>query len=130
MPLFRVDVYDNYSTKELKVVLDILYSNALKHFRVPKGDRYQIVTKHTDDEIIFEDTGLGFTRTKKLVSIQIFSRKRAKEDKLAFYRDVANELQEKLKIGKQDLMFSFFENGDEDWSFADGKAQFVTGELD
>jgi hypothetical protein len=32
-------------------------------------------------------------------------------------------------VDGKDLFISYFENGPEDWSFADGRAQYVEGDL-
>lgn len=130
MPLIRVDVYEgSYSEKELKNILDLIHKNAVESFKIPERDRYQIVSRHTKDEMILQDTGLGFERTDKAISIQIFSRPRDKQGKLDFYRNVTQELTESLGIGGEDILISLLENGDSDWSFGFGKAQFETGEL-
>ena len=129
MQLFRIDVYEDFPSKNIKKILDIIHYNAVECFKVPSRDRYQIITRHKSDEIIFEDTGLGFERTKNIISIQIFSRKRKKEMKLDFYKKVVEDLNKELNINRTDIMFSFFENSDEDWSFANGEAQFIIGEL-
>lgn len=129
MPLFKVDVFDHYSTDKVKQVLDIIHKNAVASFQVPEGDRYQIVTRHKSDEMILEDTGLGFERTKDVIIIQVFSRKREKEMKLNFYKNVVSDFMTELNLSSKDVLISFFENGDEDWSFADGEAQFITGKL-
>ena len=129
MPLFRIDVYEDFPSKNIKKILDIIHYNAVECFKVPSRDRYQIITRHKSDEIILEDTGLGFERTKNIISIQIFSRKRKKEMKLDFYKKVVEDLNKELNINRTDIMFSFFENSDEDWSFGNGEAQFIIGEL-
>ncbi|MGX7024494.1 tautomerase family protein [Vagococcus hydrophili] len=129
MPLFKIDVLDHYTEEKLSKLLGIIHKNAVSSFQIPEGDRFQIVTRHKSDEMILEDTGLGFTRTKDMIAIQIFSRKREKQMKLKFYQQVVEELNVELDINKKDVLISFFENQDEDWSFADGEAQFVTGKL-
>ncbi|MET7927684.1 tautomerase family protein [Streptomyces sp. NPDC005349] len=44
------------------------------------------------------------------------------------YRTLAQQLAEAGVDGK-DLFVSYFENGPEDWSFADGRAQYIEGDL-
>lgn len=45
------------------------------------------------------------------------------------YRALARNLKDRLDIGGEDLVVSITENGDADWSFGHGTAQFLTGEL-
>lgn len=129
MPLIRVDTFKNYSDEQLKTALDIIHQAAVNCFQIPDRDRYQIVTQHAPSEMVLLDTNLGFTRSKDAIVIQVFSRKRSKEAKLNFYRQVATELTQALKIKGSEILISLVENGDADWSFGWGEAQFVSGKL-
>lgn len=79
--------------------------------------------------MVLLDTNLGFTRSKDAIVIQVFSRKRDKEAKLNFYRQVATELTQALQIKGSEILISLVENGDAVWSFGWGEAQFVSGKL-
>jgi hypothetical protein len=79
--------------------------------------------------MIIEDTGLGLKRSDKLVVVQVTSRKRKKKQREAFYRLLCEELERECSIGPADVMITIVENDDEDWSFGEGRAQFLTGEL-
>lgn len=129
MPLIRVDTFKNYSDEQLKTALDIIHQAAVNCFQIPDRDRYQIVTQHAPNEMVLLDTNLGFTRSKDALVIQVFSRKRSKEAKLNFYRQVATELTQALQIKGSEILISLVENGDADWSFGWGEAQFVSGKL-
>lgn len=129
MPLIRVDTFKNYSDEQLKTALDIIHQAAVNCFQIPDRDRYQIITQHAPNEMILLDTNLGFTRSKNALVIQVFSRKRSKEAKLNFYRQVATELTQALQIKGSEILISLVENGDADWSFGWGEAQFVSGKL-
>lgn len=129
MPLIRVDTFRNYSDEQLKTALDIIHQAAVNCFQIPDRDRYQIITQHAPNEMVLLDTNLGFTRSKNALVIQVFSRKRSKEAKLKFYRQVATELTQALQIKGSEILISLVENGDADWSFGWGEAQFVSGKL-
>ncbi len=129
MPLIRVDTFKNYSDEQLKAALDIINQAAVNCFQIPDRDRYQIVTQHDPNEMVLLDTNLGFTRSKDAIVIQVFSRKRGKEAKLNFYRQVATELTQTLQIKGSEILISLVENGDAVWSFGWGEAQFVSGKL-
>ena len=129
MPLIRVDTFKNYSDEQLKTALDIIHQAAVNCFQIPDRDRYQIITQHAPNEMVLLDTNLGFTRSKDALVIQVFSRKRSKEAKLNFYRQVATELTQALQIQGSEILISLVENGDADWSFGWGEAQFVSGKL-
>ncbi|AYG01218.1 tautomerase family protein [Lactococcus allomyrinae] len=130
MPLINIDLYDKWTKEEAKVLLNGIHRAVLSSFGVPERDRYQILHWHKEDEMILEDTGLGFERDKgREVVIQVISRKRTEDSKIAFYKAVAANLKEDLALNPKNLLISIVENGDADWSFADGEAQFLTGKL-
>lgn len=129
MPLLKIDIFDINDEDQLKLLLDNLHEAVVEAFDVPAGDRYQIVNQHKKNEMILEDTGLGFTRTKNAIAISVVSRKRTKESKLKFYKLVTDKLKERNNIDPKDVLISIVENNDEDWSFGYGRAQFITGEL-
>jgi hypothetical protein len=63
------------------------------------------------------------------VVIQVTSRSRSREQKVALYRLVCEQLESRCGISARDVMISVVDNGDEDWSFGLGRAQFLTGDL-
>jgi phenylpyruvate tautomerase PptA (4-oxalocrotonate tautomerase family) len=129
MPLLRFDVIEGRDEKELKALLDATHRAILEAFGVPERDRYQIVHQHPAHEMIIEDTGLGFERSKDLVIISVTSKQRTEEQKQALYRLIVKELGESCGIQPNDIMISIVENGNADWSFGMGEAQFLTGKL-
>ena len=129
MPLLRFDLIQGRTDEEIKTLLDAAHRAMLAAFAVPKRDRYQIVSEHAPSRMIVEDTGLDIPRTEKVIVLQVISRKRKKKQKEAFYRLLCEELAKSCAIASSDVMVTFVENDDEDWSFGDGKAQFLTGEL-
>ena len=129
MPLLRFDVIEGRDEKELKTLLDAAHRAMLEAFGVPERDRYQIVQQHPAHEMIIEDTGLGFERSKDLVIISVTSKQRTEEQKQALYRLIVKELGESCGIQPNDIMISIVENGNADWSFGMGEAQFLTGKL-
>ncbi|KJL04546.1 MULTISPECIES: tautomerase family protein [Priestia] len=129
MPLLRFDVIEGRDEKELKTLLDAAHRAMLEAFGVPERDRYQIVHQHPAHEMIIEDTGLGFERSKDLVIISVTSKQRTEEQKQALYKLIVKELGESCGIQPNDIMISIVENGNADWSFGMGEAQFLTGKL-
>lgn len=79
--------------------------------------------------MICEDTNLGLERTEKLVFIQIFQQGRTVDVKQATYKELARRLKEECGVDGNDLIISCAQNTKEDWSFGNGVAQFLTGDL-
>lgn len=129
MPLLRFDVIEGRTDEELKELLDATHDVVVKAFGVPEGDRYQIVSQHRPNEMIIQDTGLGFGRSDKVVVISMRSTQRSDKQKKEFYDMLVKELGERCGIESNDIMVSIMTNGAADWSFGFGKAQFLTGEL-
>lgn len=79
--------------------------------------------------MICEDTDLGLQRTDNLVFIQIFQQGRDAKTKQALYAALADKLKSECGVEGHDLIVTCSRNEKEDWSFGNGKAQFLTGDL-
>lgn len=129
MPLIRLDLLEGRDEESLKELLDATHRAVVKAFGVPERDRYQIVTQHPASELIIQDTGLGFERSRDVVVISVTSTERSAQQKKDFYQLVVQELGENCGIEPNDIMISIVTNGAADWSFGLGEAQFLTGKL-
>ncbi|AXY25039.1 tautomerase family protein [Suicoccus acidiformans] len=129
MPLLKFDIVEGRTEAEITAILDAAHEAVLEALEVPERDRYQIVTQHKPYEMQILDTGLGIERSKDIVVITVFSNKRTYDKKEALYKLLVKKLESKVGISPTDVMISIFENSDEDWSFANGVAQFMTGDL-
>jgi hypothetical protein len=129
MPLLRFDLIEGRSETDVNKILDVTHEVLLETLKVPRRDRYQIVQEHKKKSMIVQDTGLGLVRSDKIVMLQITSRPRSHEMKEAFYRVLTERLFLSCGIPPADVVVNFVTNADEDWSFGEGRAQFLTGEL-
>jgi phenylpyruvate tautomerase PptA (4-oxalocrotonate tautomerase family) len=129
MPLLRFDLIEGRTDAEVKTLLDAAHRAMLAAFKVPERDRYQIVHEHKRSQMIVEDTGLGIERSENVVVLQVTSRPRKKKEKVAFYKLLCEELGQACRIPPSDIVVSIVENSDEDWSFGQGRAQFLEGDL-
>jgi hypothetical protein len=59
----------------------------------------------------------------------VVSRRRTTAQKEKFYVLLAERIERESGVKPDDLVVSIIENGDGDWSFGHGRAQFLTGEL-
>jgi phenylpyruvate tautomerase PptA (4-oxalocrotonate tautomerase family) len=129
MPLMTVHLVRGRSPEQVRDVLDAVHDAMVEAFGVPERDRYQVVHQHEPGSMIIEDTGLGIPRTDSVVLVQVVSRRRDREKKEALYRLLTEHLERRCGVAPTDVMTSIVENGDDDWSFGLGRAQFLTGEL-
>lgn len=129
MPLLKLDIIQGRNEQQLKALLDVTHQAMVQAFEVPSSDRYQCVTQHRPEELVLQDTGLGYMRSAKVVLLTVISRPRSEQQKATFYRLLAEKLQAECDLSPDDLIVSLVENTDADWSFGRGRAQFLTGEL-
>jgi tautomerase-like protein len=94
---------EGWDQDSIKKLLDTTHRVVLQTLGVPERDRYQIVYQHPPHEMIVQDTGLGFTRTEKVVVITITSRQRTEVQKTNLYKVLAQELHKDLGIDPQDV---------------------------
>ncbi len=129
MPLLYIDLIEGRAASEVRALLDAVHESVVEAFGVPPRDRYQVVRTHPAHEIVALDTGLGITRSSHQVIVHVVSRRRTRAMKEKFYELLATNLADRCGLDPADLIVSIAENGDEDWSFGHGRAQFLTGEL-
>ena len=129
MPLIRIDAIAGRTPEQVQNLLDAAHRAMLAAFKVPERDRYQIYEEHAPNHFIVQDTGLGIQRTDNVIVVTVLSRPRTEEMKKAFYAELCRELKASCGIDASDVMVSIVTNTDADWSFGNGRAQFLTGEL-
>jgi Tautomerase enzyme len=64
-----------------------------------------------------------------VILFTIFSKKRDEALKVKLYKELTRELQNTVSIAPSDVVVSIIENSGADWSFGNGAAQFLTGDL-
>lgn len=128
MPFLRVDAYEGRTKEQVKELLEAIHRAVLSAFEVPLRDRYQVYQEHSESNFIVQDTGLGIDRSRNVVFIGITSRPRSEAQKTIFYTKLVEELKT-CGIEPNDVVVSIVTNSDADWSFGNGRAQFLTGEL-
>jgi len=95
--------------------------------KVPEHDKFQIITRHAPDELIYPAEGyLGVTYTPGIVFIQVtWNIGRTIEMKKAFYRAVADGIHAKTGVRKEDVWINLVEVNREDWSFGNGDMHYA-----
>jgi 4-oxalocrotonate tautomerase len=126
MPLVRIDVNKDVTVELIHVISEAIYDAMIGPAKVPEHDRYQIVTRHTADELIYPTEGyLGLTYSCALIYIQVtWVSGRSTEQKKQFYQQVATDIATKGKVRKEDIFINLVESSPEDWSFGNGLMQY------
>lgn len=127
MPLVRIDLSKDAPAERIRVVSQAVYGAMTDIANVPIHDKFQIVTRHSADEIIYPDEGyLGVTYSPDLIFIQItWVAGRSIDVKKRFYRRIADEIHEKAGVRKEDVWISLVDVSREDWSFGNGDMQYA-----
>jgi phenylpyruvate tautomerase PptA (4-oxalocrotonate tautomerase family) len=129
MPLIKIDALEGRSPSEVTALLDAVHRAVVKAFHVPVRDRYQVYQAHPKGFLIIQDTGLNIPRTDKALIITVISKKRDEILKRRFYKELTEQLASSVAIAPSDVMVAVVENSAADWSFGNGEAQFLSGEL-
>jgi 4-oxalocrotonate tautomerase len=127
MPLARIDVSSDTPPERIKVVSEAIYSAMVEIANVPLHDKFQVVTRHAADEIIYPKEGyLGLTYTGDFILIQItWIGGRSIEVKKKFYKRIADEIHERTGVRKEDVWINLVNDAREDWSFGNGEMQYA-----
>ena len=126
MPLARIDLPQGKSADYRKAVGEIVYDAMIKTINVPKDDRFQVITEHPADGLVFDPTYLGIKRTADCILIQItLNEGRTLDMKRAFYKAIADGLHDRLKLRREDVIISLIEVKKENWSFGNGEATYA-----
>ena len=126
MPLVRIDLARGKSAQYRKSLGDIVYHAMTETINVPQHDKFQIITEHAPEELNVTPSYLGIHYSADIVLIQItLSHGRTVEQKSAFYKRVATDLQRELKLDPQNVFIGLVEVSKENWSFGNGLAQYV-----
>jgi phenylpyruvate tautomerase PptA (4-oxalocrotonate tautomerase family) len=105
---------------------EIVYQSMTETIHIPAKDNFQIITQHTQDTLIYSLDYLGIQRTNGIIVIQItLSEGRTVEQKKAFYKRLAERLNQELQIRKEDVLINLVEVKKENWSFGNGIAQYA-----
>lgn len=127
MPLVRIDVSDRTSPDTLATISDVIYDAMRSTANVPEHDRFQIIQRHPDAELIYPAEGyLGVTYTPGIVFIQVtWNEGRTTEVKKAFYQAVAQGIHARTGMRREDVFINLVETKRENWSFGNGQMQYA-----
>ena len=126
MPLARIDIGRDASDQLVRIVSQAVYRAMVEVANVPVHDRFQVINRHSADEIIYPEEGyLGLHYSRDLIIIQVtWVGGRSTDVKKRFYRQIADEIHEKGGIRREDVWINLVDTGREDWSFGNGEMQY------
>ena len=126
MPLVRIDLIKGRNEEDIAAIGESVQRALVETMGVPERDRFQMITEHAPNRLIYDPSYLGVERSDDFVFVQVtLSRGRTTEQKQAFYARLAELLERNARMGPEDLAISIVESTREDWSFGDGIAQYL-----
>jgi phenylpyruvate tautomerase PptA (4-oxalocrotonate tautomerase family) len=89
-------------------------------------DRFQTITEHPPDGLIYDPGYLGVRRSDQVIFVQItLSAGRKPQQKRKLFRRMAELLAESPGLKSQDLFINLVEVSWENWSFGNGQAHYM-----
>jgi phenylpyruvate tautomerase PptA (4-oxalocrotonate tautomerase family) len=122
MPFARIDLAKGKTSEYRATVADVVYGGIIGVFKAPDGDRFIVINEHDSENFVFDPHFLGIERSPNLIMIQVTSTVgNTKEQKLAFFKQMVDELNRRLQVRKEDVFINLVFIDREDWSFGNGE---------
>ena len=126
MPLVRISLREGKPETYRRALADGIHRAMVDAISVPPLDRFQVITEHPAESLIYDPAYLGIVRGDDVVFVQItLNAGRSTEQKRALYSRMAELLQASPGLRPQDLLISLVEVSRENWSFGNGQAQYA-----
>jgi phenylpyruvate tautomerase PptA (4-oxalocrotonate tautomerase family) len=125
MPLVRISLREGKSEQYRQALGDGIHQTMVEAIDAPPQDRFQIITEHTSNDLIYDPTYLGIERSDNIVMVQItLSAGRKPGQKRKLFQRMAEILAKNPGLRSQDLMINLVETAWENWSFGNGEGQY------
>jgi len=126
MPLVRIDLRAGKSAEYRKALGDGVHRAMIDALAIPPDDRFQVITEHPAEGLIYDAHYLGIPRTENVVFVQItLSAGRKPQQKRKLFKRMAEILAESPGLKPQELVINLVEVVWENWSFGNGDAQYM-----
>jgi 4-oxalocrotonate tautomerase len=126
MPLVRIALREGKSDQYRRAVADGVHQAMVEAIDAPPQDRFQIITQHSANDLIYDPTYLAIERSDDIVLVQItLSAGRKPPQKRKLFQRMAELLQKNPGLRPQDLMVNLVEVAWENWSFGNGESQYT-----
>jgi phenylpyruvate tautomerase PptA (4-oxalocrotonate tautomerase family) len=127
MPLVRIALRKGTTPEFRRKLSDSVHRAMVETIKIPEQDKFQVITEHDAESLIYDPSYLGISRTDGVVLIQItLNAGRTVEVRKALYARIAALLRESPGVRPEDVFVSLVEVAKENWSFGNGIAQYAT----
>lgn len=126
MPLVRISLREGKSEQYRRALGDAVHQAMVEAIDAPPQDRFQIITEHSANNLIYDPSYLGVERSDDIVMVQItLSAGRKPLQKRNLFRRMAEIMAKNPGLRPQDLMVSLVEVAWENCSFGNGESQYT-----
>jgi 4-oxalocrotonate tautomerase len=127
MPLVRIALRQGKPAEYHEKIAAGVHQAMVETMNVPAQDRFQVITEHAAEGLIYDPTYLGIKRSDDIVFIQItLNLGRTVDQKRSFYRRTAQLLEQEPGVRPEDVLINLVEVARENWSFGNGEAPYST----
>jgi 4-oxalocrotonate tautomerase len=124
--LVRISLIKGKSEQYRRAVADGIHQAMIDGIEIPPQDRFQIITEHSANDLIYDPSYLGIERSDDIVMVQItLSAGRKPAQKRKLFQRIAENLSKNPGVRPQDVMINLVETAWENWSFGNGEAQYT-----
>jgi len=126
MPLVQISLLSGKSSGFKKELSQLVYEAMREIINIPENDKFQVISEHDKDHLIFSPDYWGINRSEDIIIIQIVMNEgRSLELKKQLYKKISDEIHNRLNIRKEDVFINLIEVPKENWSFGNGMAQYA-----
>jgi 4-oxalocrotonate tautomerase len=126
MPLVRISIKQGKPPAYRAALGDAVHRAMVETIGVPAKDRFQVITEHPADALVYDASYLDVARSDDVVFVQItLNAGRTVEMKKALYARIADLLAASPGVRREDVLVSLVEVPKENWSFGNGIAQYA-----
>jgi len=126
MPLVRIDLRQGTTRAYRKAIADGVRAAMIEALAVPPDDRFQVISEHDADSLIYDPQYFSMQRSDKVVFIQItMSAGRKLGQKRALFKRVTELLAKTPGVRPEDVFINLVEVAWGNWSFGLGEARYT-----
>jgi 4-oxalocrotonate tautomerase len=126
MPLVRISLRQGTSVDYRNSIAEGVHRAMVEALAIPPDDRFQVITEHPPEGLVYDPQYLGVKRTDAVVFVQItLSFGRKPQQKRLLYKRIVELLKEKPGVRPEDVLINLVEVNWENWSFGNGQAQYM-----
>ena len=126
MPLVHISLLKGKSREHIRAIAEGVHQALIEAYRIPPGDRFQLIHQHEPEDLVYDADYLGIHRTDDVVFIHIVAGNwRDTAAKKALYKGIADRLVESPGLRREDVQVILSSNERDEWSFGNGVASYI-----